>query len=663
MQKDSSEWFLGSVKWDVKEHFTRLHPIATISPDLKVEEIGDDLTERFPMRGDVSWFHAPLGMRGHTLVEFRAEPNPKFDPARGPDEFEVREFRVSVEAFSLPWFESQLRNALNADGVPLPRSPAGPCVLNVMEGRWFGPLVLVENKPGLWRLRPDGELLEAVPVFDEPPNMARVRIDGEMRTVLIMAGSEIIAPRVANLQLDIDVLNSVLRRLRKLDISRFNKLGLTYAAFEAYVEAVANADLLPGQLAIERARAERVKELSAKLELGPKLIEEIMVELQKFDPIKLRLAERVGELVEERKHEIDAHLIRAKSELDRLQVEIVNAGTERADLVKLIESQKKQAVSDLLTIDEAMRDKVRDLREAPGRAVAELLSSSALFRVLLRGDEPSGGEAKILSSAVDPNCVVVHDLSAVRESVAGEFIGAGVALESMFALLAAFVAGLTPICSGDAAQEALRAVARAVCGGNAWWLPVSPVTTSLQDVLAPASKQPGLGVGGPGDVLEAALQRPDELVLAVLESVDLAPTDCFVPPLLEFAQISPNTRSGRVPMMARDGIGVCAWPRNMLLAFTITRSLTSLRMPRRVAELAPLLNFDWTSISLETALAARNLVRVAVAPWREVQITAEPLTAIEDSRPSQSVLLCIASRLGSTKLGWRSGRIPQTHGR
>jgi hypothetical protein len=227
----------------------------------------------------------------------------------------------------------------------------------------------------------------------------------------------------------------------------------------------------------------------------------------------------------------------------------------------------------------------------------------------------------------------VHDLSAVRESVAGEFIGAGVALESMFALLAAFVAGLTPICSGDAAQEALRAVARAVCGGNAWWLPVSPVTTSLQDVLAPASKQPGLGVGGLGDVLEAALQRPDELVLAVLESVDLAPTDCFVPPLLEFAQISPNTRSGRVPMMARDGIGVCEWPRNMLLAFTITRSLTALRMPRRVAELAPLLNFDWTSISLEAALAARNLVRVAVAPWREVQITAEPLTAIEGLAP------------------------------
>ena len=362
MEKDSSDWFLGIVERDVKDQFTRLHPIRVISADLRWEEIAGDLKTRFPTRGGVSWFHAPLEIRRHTLVEFQAVPNPKFDPAKGPDELQVLEWRVAIELFELEgWSESRLREGLTSVGVPLPHSPTGRCMLKPGAGNWFGPFDLVETKSAHWGLPPSADL-EAIPLFDKPPAAATaMHIHGQLYTVLVTAGLELTAPRVANWQLESDVLRSVLRRLHKLDLSRFKELRLTYAAFDAYIDAVAKAELLPAQLAIERARAERLRQMRGDLRLVPELVDELVAELEKFDAVKLRLAERVGELVEERKGEIDAHVTAASGKLEKLQRKISEARAKSAELAKQIGVRKKGLTSDLLAVDEAMREKVREL--------------------------------------------------------------------------------------------------------------------------------------------------------------------------------------------------------------------------------------------------------------------------------------------------------------
>lgn len=619
IQSGNGEWFLGRVDFDVtKKNFTRLSPIAVIAPDHSGwERVGDDIKDLFPTRGCVCWFSAPLDAREDTIFEFQA--NPIFDPAKGPDKRQIRIGRVATEIIDVRHLaESKVREHLTGKGLALDRRPSGQCLFKLASDRWVGPFQLTESKQGHWIVPSDLDL-DAVPVFTSLPAAASdVMVEGKPRTILVSAGATFAPHRLANWQTDAVVLAGVLRRLHKLDVGRFKKLDLTYAAFDEYVAAVAAADLLPDQqLARDRARAERVKELRHQLPLANEVVEAIVSALEKFDGVKGRIEGRLAELKEVRKAEIESHISAERAELEKLQRSTEKARGELDGLANLIEQRRKALHADLLSTDKVMQEKLREIREAPSRFAAELLTSSAILPALLK-KAPAGRSEPVLKPVSAPSSSVVDDVQKLRVSLSREFLRAGVAPDSMFPLLSAFAAGLTPVCADDGANAALRAVARIVCGGNAWWLPVSPATTGIQDILTPASgRQPV--IAGLADVIETAREHPETLMLAVLEGVDLAPSECFLLPLIEYTQTAENRLGGTMPLLTRDGRPIDVWPRNLLLAFTVTRGTIALPLPRRAWEHAPLFAFGWSPVGTEIAEAESVLSHCPPARLIEIQ--------------------------------------------
>lgn len=619
MQNDPAEWFLGSVDFDAtQERFTRLHPIALISAEgSRWEMLGNTTMTRFPTRGLVCWFEAPVGIRKHMLVEFQAVANPRFDPKKGPDELQVRKHRPPIEVVSLEGStERQLRDALKGEGVPLGRHHVGRCLFKVSGERLFGPFDVVAREPGHWGL-PNETDWEAIPMFRaQPASATAVSIDGKQRMMLVQTGPALTAPRFANWQSDADVLRGVLKRLHKLDVERFRTLNVTYNVFDSYIAAVADADLLPDrQLAKEQARVERLKELRADLPLAAALVEEMVTKLETFGSVKQRIDERVAAAAAERKAEIDGQVAADLAKLEELQRDVASARAKLARLEKEIAARTQSLASDLLTADEAMREKVHEIRAAPVRAAVEALAGSAFLPALLQGHPVAEFGRPMLNFGLEGSGVVVSEPALVLDALSRQFRDAGIALDSNFPVVAALAAGLIPICAGDAAGAALRAVGRCLFGGSAWWFPVSPIATSLHDIFAPAGAGMQPAIGGLCDIVEAARQNSETLVLAVLEGIDLAASEGFLLPLISIADCGSVATGYRVPM--------CEWPPNLLLAMTTANARTALPLPRRVWEFAPLFNLDWAK-TLELAEGGTApLSRIAALRWQEIRAAAE----------------------------------------
>jgi hypothetical protein len=633
IQDDPGQWFLGEVDFDAtKEHFTRLQPIAIVAEDgSKWEKLASNLQSRFPKRGLVCWFEAPSGTRKHMLVEFQATPNPSFDDVKRPDrqdKLQIRTAKAAVEVIEVGCSESRLREELTGEGIALDAPPVCRGIFKISAERWIGPFELVQRKGGYWGLQAGADL-EAIPVYTRPPAAASsLSVDGKQRMLLVASAWTLTSPRLANWLPDVDVLRGVLKRLHKLDVDRFKELHLTYAAFEAYINAVAEAKLLPDQqLSREQAKAERVKELRAQLPLASEVVEEIVAALGKFDAVRKRFDERLGALALERKEDLDTRIAAERIELEKLQAAVAAAGVERVKLEKQIAASRKALSAELLEAEEVMRERLNKIREAPIRAVTEMLATSALLPSLIESNRRPRRAASALTASSFSEPAPVEEPTKVVTNISQALLDAGVALDSMFPLLGAFVGGLLPVCAGDAAATALRRIGRSLCGGEVWCLPVSPIATSLQDILA------GTGLAGQRqvvgslfDVIEAARQKPDALSLCVLEGIDLAPTDGYLIPLVGLVSDGSDGRSKShcIPLLAADGSGSLEWPRNLLLAVTVARGRTSLPLPRTTWDVAPLFEFCWSETSTGTpSLAAGEITRVSTGRWLELRGSAE----------------------------------------
>lgn len=617
MQKISSEWFLGSVEFDATEgQFTRLRPIARLAPDSSMCDILErDLEAVFPARGLVCWFGVPAGTRARQVVEFQISPIAAFDPKKKPDKFQAGHVRAAVEVVEIPAEdEDRLRDSLKAGGIFLRQAPACRTLFKLAEDRWLGPFDLVSREADYWAL-PNGIEMEAIPMFDAPPAPTwNTRVDGVRRTFLVTVGANLAARRMLNWQSDADVLRGVLRRLHKLDVAKFQSLNLTYAALDAYVAAVENAQLLPDQqLARERARAERVKRLRAELPLAPQLVDEIVAVLEGFRSVKQRIEARVAELGRERKAEIEALSVNEQRELEHLQRETAMARQEYDAVVRELAARSEAGSAELLAAEAAMQDRLGELREAPVRVVSELLASSAVFSALLRAPPPNRVSRRKLYPLPKGFAMPLDDVHSVIAPVSSELLREGVDPSAGFPLLAAFAAGMVPVCGGNGAVAALRAVGRSLCGGQVWWLPISPVTTCLQDILSPA----GSTIAGLRELIETAHENPDELLLVVVEGINLGASDGYLLPLIELADGAACAGAHRLPLLSLDGSEAREWPGNLLLAATVSRARISLPLPRNTWEHAPLFVFDWLAVETGELLSPAPTCVPAVR-WREL---------------------------------------------
>lgn len=605
--QENHEWFLGSVEFDViKKQFTRLRPVArSAANSVSWEQNDRELREAFPTQGLACWFNAPLGLHKHQIVEFQAAAIPGFDGTSKPDKFQVIQPHYPIiEVIEPPLNdEDSLRQALKAEGLALKRPPIGRVIFRVSETCWLGPFDLIPREDGRWAL-PAEVKFDAVPSFDAPPvPLSEVRIDGTKRTILLTRGCPVTARQFLNWQSDAEVLRSMLKRLHKLDPAAFKSVGLAYAALDAYIVAASNASLLPDQQIRERALVERVKRLRHDLPVAMQLVDEIVDMLALFGTVKQRIEARMAELGKERKAEIDERIAAETQLLEHLQRQTAAARQEHDALAKQVAAKRKAAERDFVATDAAMQEKLNQLREAPARAVADLLASSSVFAALLPGSITEKAPRSRLRVAPAEG-VVLQNAQSTIDALTARLMSEGIDPSSALPLLAAFASGMVPIVGGDAAEEALRVVGQCLCAGHSWSVTVSPATVSLADLLMPSAG----ALTGLREIIDAAYAHPDELLLAVIEGIDLGASEGYLLPLLALplGDLLPAAGEGE----ARS------WPENLLLAATVSRARLAQPLPRRTWERVPLFLFSWLASIPSLAQTALPLARVAMSNWR-----------------------------------------------
>lgn len=617
MQSESQEWFLGSVEFDVtKEKFTRLRPLARAALNgsgWKV--IGSELLSLFPTRGQVCWFDAREELRAHRLVEFQVAEVSKFDGEKRPEKFQAVDVTEAVEVIEWPTEdETRLREILRGRGVHLRLPPAGRTIFKLSEDLWIGPFSLVPIDIEHWGLPTDIDC-DTIPFFNAPIGpFSTVRVDGISRAILRISGKDLTSERFLNWQSDVDVLRSALKRLHKLDLGAFKSAGLTYGALDAYLAAVETAGGLPPlQLAKEHARARRIQQLRHDLPMAPQLVEEIVSALESFGVVEEHLRKRCKEIEEQLKAEIAERLVAENTRLQELTEANANKIRESGDLERQLQKQRQAVGTDLIAVDEAMQGKLRQLKEAPAEAVADIVASSAIFSALLPSASPHGPHRARIP-IVNSTGEAIDDIHAVTSRVTTAITRAGIDPSSVVPLLAAMLGGILPICCGAAAAEAIHSIGRSLCAGNAWTLPISPVTTSLSDILMPG----GRGIAGLQDLIASAHQNPNEMFLAIIQGVNLGACEGFLLPLIALADRDKSQRIANIPLCS-DTAEICSWPDNLLAVATAVDARITLPLPRRTWEYSPLFLFEWLPIDAASLLLPdQQPSRMSGTYWREL---------------------------------------------
>lgn len=636
--QENQQWFLGSVEFDVTEKlFTRLRPVARSGVNGACWTQSDsELRESFPMQGLAYWFNAPAGTRKHQLFEFQATTNSGFDGVRRLDKLLVIHPCPAIEVIETPYYdEERLREALRSDGVALQRSPVGRTIFQLPNGCLFGPFDLVARPSNCWAL-PTEIKLDAIPWFESSPlPVGKVSIDGAERTILLSQGVLPAAHQFRNWLPDAEVLRSMIKRLHKLDSTAFSAVGLTYKALDTFVIAAANASLLPDQRMRENALVERVKQLRHDLPLSMDLVDEIVNALAGLGAVKRRIDERLAELGQERKTELDESLKTETQQLEFVRNKIAIAQQEHATLNKDLAAKRKAAERDLSVTDSAVKEKLSQLRAAPARTVAELLASSSIFSALLQSPfSPSVSSAKQVFFPPAQGAMLESASAAAKTLVAG-LMWEGVDPTAAVPLLAAFAAGMVPVVGGEAASEALRAAGNCLCAGRVWSVPISPATVALGDLLAPSSS----ALAGLREILDAAHAHPDDLLMAVMEGVDLGASDGYLPTLLAL----PSSNS----LLSLHERGACGWPDNLLLAATVSNSRQALPLPRQTWASAPLFVFSWLGTDSSLSQAAPNPTQLASSTWRTLREASSSFQYVSAHDNGLPPVRRLASRLHS----------------
>jgi hypothetical protein len=562
----------------------------------------------------VCWFDARDELRAHRLVEFQVAEVSNFRSEKKPEKFQAIRVVEAVEV--VEWAaedETRLREALRGRGVRFRQPPVGRIIFKLSEDRWIGPFSLVPIDADYWGLPPEMDC-DAVPLFDTPiAPLSRIRVESNSHSVLRTSGEDIVPKRFLNWQSDIDVLRGALRRLHKLDLGAFKSAGLTYAALDAYLVAVGNAGGLPSlQLAKERARAERIQQLRRDLPMAPQLVAEIVSTLEGFGVVQERLRERCTEIEQQMKAEITERMVAEQSQLQQLTEANAKKIRENEDLERQLQKRRQALDADLSAVDEVMQGKLRQLKEAPAEAVADIVATSAIFSALLPSTSLPRPRPALIGTFISTE-EALDDTDAVTSRVTTAITRVGIDPSSAVSLLAAVAGGMLPICSGAAAVEAIHSIGRNLCAGNAWTLPLSPVTTSLSDILTP----PTLGIAGLQDLIASAYQAPSDLFLAIIQGVNLGASEGFLLPLIAFADRDKSRGAANIPVRSDTG-EICSWPDNLLAVATVADARMALPLPRKVWEHSPLFLFNWLPGDVGSSLPDQGPGRVSGTYWREL---------------------------------------------
>jgi len=654
--------YIGRIKQ--APHRSADYHYATVEPLIESDATGvawrgvvADAQTRFPKRGFVHWHDAPVQVRVGSLWQFSIDEDSDTERT-GPEQLQLREFTEPIEVIDFrKWAdESALRSLVTDEGVELDQVPlARRLVFWMHSGLCIGPLFLKRDVGGSrWILdAPEGQRDAArTPVWvPDAKGINEVTLDGPR--LFLAPGQELgRSSGIQNWLSDGQVLRGILKRLRKIDAGAVAALKVTDDVFKAYLDRLASAGFTGVDLAVERARADRLRGIRTAIERDTELLSETVEVLWESHRVTAVLKEEVEEarkgLLEEKRREVDAALESRRAELAALGV---NLEERRHELAQVDQELEKKVAS----FDREVTARLEEIARRPEAAFAE----SAIIRAVVRPLIDSVGFTKQSSASPHSARVLPAEPSRVTEGLADEgalrnemarcVLAAGISLHAALALHSALVTGLTPVIVGDSAFDLVRAYASVVAGGRLLWVPAGSSLLEAQDLLGhfdPAMQRVVPHAGGILDLIKDA-SASEAMAVIVLEGFNRAPVEAYLLPILEAAsasRVGDSTRS--IPIASQSVVSIddpyygqtrVVWPPNVLLACIPAQGSTILPVPDSAWRYLAMIDADdrgrpalSSPRSLTTANAAKLPTELSARAWSSLAIRSEQTTDHED---------------------------------
>jgi hypothetical protein len=560
--------YLGLVKRAPQKRDARYH-YATVQPLAQSDEEGvewqgpvTDAKAQFPKRGFLHWHAAPIDVEFGSIWQFVVEEIPKADSEDRPEEFQLVRVVPPIEVIDLRDSddEAALRSAATSDGLDLAPAPiASRILLWVASGLCVGPLTLKRSAEGQrWTVdAPEGHRDAARMPVRRIPTSRITRIDVNGPRWFLAPGQDLgQSAGIQNWSPDTEVARSILRRLRKMDRQAADALKVIDRVFAEYLDRIEGARLLTVDLAVERARADRLRGVRAAIVGNAELLREAAQTLLDTDDVRKALDREADDyrtqLFESIGGEVEAAFATKREALARID-ESIAAGRKR--LEQLDEDLRTKAAA----FDDEMSKRLREIAKRPEALFAELsifraaLDATRAIDPVINDPSRSSGPADLVERAVSyERGAPLSTEEGLRTELGRRTVNAGLSPYAALNLHAAFLAGTVPIVLGDRAYDLLRLYAGAMAGGRLNWVPVGGSLMEPHDLLGRFDSSVGRLIPHAAGVLDSIQDATAaaRFHIVLLDGFNRAPIDGYLLPILDAAAAARHGDSTRsIPLV------------------------------------------------------------------------------------------------------------------
>lgn len=585
--------------WEQLDNESRWCPISSEPSTLE---------SQFPNRGLVSWVDIPAGMERGSPWEFTLELQTGYDVnIRRRDKFRTEQIQELTEVLDFSGMDiERARKQLTQEGIELPVGRSVQLLVRLCGDLWFQPqgFLPIEGT--------DRWLLQLDP-HEEP--LRCCQWSGGEYILEIPEGRQVLAPQryppesghLLDWSSDATLLQRALKDIRAVDKDYCAKHELTKRHIEHLSEVILQHKDLP-KLELQQSRMERAQTLLARIGDGMDLIRELSDQLLEIP----RVQDEISDLKEaikneyhrEAKIEVEKELEAETVRLEALRDQIALQERTRDELLRRTDELAARQAELVDRWDEHLNGRLEEIIARPEQMLTDLTILRAAARIF--GQKDGWGKMDPLEAAVGPtrhtrpddrpSLQTIGNLGELQPLIVRALEESDVPSGVGTPLHASFLAGLMPVLMGSRAFEALRAYSACVAAEQLLWIPVTPTMMRPVDLLGEYHGTAAYGstAGTLIDLLLSA-QESDIIHIVVLDGIDRAPVDSLVLPLLACYSDAWREKGGRsLPIGQAAGMNSAAllWPRNVLLAATLSRSSTSLGVPRTLWNFSTLIQCD-----------------------------------------------------------------------
>lgn len=554
----------------------RLEPIAMTRESDRTWLVVTNPLESFPARGRVVLFDAESTVvrRSYWLFELVETFNfDATDPTK-KEQYRAEHLAPALEVLDVRHLgdAEAARRRMVTVGINLSFTPCNRVYLWIEPTLWVGPIELRRLPSGAWGLDPEQagmEALRASPAMPDSGTALRL----ECPRFFLHYGATIRPGGSLDWSSDSKVLRALLKRARELDPSFAMALGISRDTIRHYSdllgrEASASSDRVLAEQRLRRAE-EILSGLGIDADAAARIADQlcdlpsIRVELEQLRCTAEREARETGErAVAEESRVARENIARTLADIAILEKQLV---TLRAEIAR----EQTRADDTIASYESALAERVKSVSAEPARFAAEI----SLIRAILHQDNRAPRTPTfVLDLPTSEGIEFLTDQPELPKRLIDAAAATGIQMEHLRIFHAVVASGLIPLVRGGHAALLVDTYASVVAGNHLHKVPVTLSMLTPSDCLRE----------GVLEVLRSS-QESQQLHILVLEGVDVSPIDSYLVPLLEwYVASTPTAKLVARYTDNRDTDSVShptSWPRNVLLAGTLSRDTVVFRAP------------------------------------------------------------------------------------